>query len=812
MSKSTPLVESAEPKDNNRKLKGGLVELGDSGTQMYAGIVYEEYNSKLRDREGIEKYDEMRKSDGTVKSALLACSLPIIRAEWYVKPASDDQKDIDIADFVKNALFEMRMLTWESFIRQALLALPFGVMVFEKVFATRVIEGQTYIVWDRFAPRLPRSIQAWQTQDNQPGVQQAKQDGTIANIPMEKLLVFVNEKEGDNWWGTSVLRAAYKHWHMKNTFYKIDAIAFERQGLGIPFVKLPQNASESDRSKAENILKNIRANDQAFLIEPFDYEIGFKDMMAKTTRDASPAIQHHNREIVKSVLAQFLELGATDSGSRALSTDQTDLFLLSLEAIANMICDVVNKDAIKEIVDLNFDGVSHYPKLDFADISRVDVQEISSAYGSLVTAGAIVPSDDDEQYLRGMLGLPERDMSEDEEDSRGGNKKDDIDVLDELEMSEFKESIKKKVFPERAEIKASISATLQTLEERDHIPFVKHMLGHLQEIPSTHYAAPVFSIVRSELSATLADLRKKTFEEGNDFKSFRALTFAEKKVDFNSIEKNLDKLEASFDAKTRALLHGEREKFMSALTKAVQAGDKEAIKKATIKAQAAYSSIIKQAMKESYEFGKNNAAREISVTAPSNARAVLDQIDIQANALADMHIAEITNTGKTALVESLNKGNSTTKSLAVADAIVAAKIDELVSNTSTIAMAGYVNTGRNTVFDSYSDKIYALQRSELLDGRTCNYCLSIDGRVVEKGDPFARNTIFHSGCRGIWVSILLDEQELPSIGGIPKTLRNRFGDAVNDLIQPKVPQTKKESLARKEQERRLKRQAKRNQK
>jgi hypothetical protein len=50
---------------------------------------------------------------------------------------------------------------------------------------------------------------------------------------------------------------------------------------------------------------------------------------------------------------------------------------------------------------------------------------------------------------------------------------------------------------------------------------------------------------------------------------------------------------------------------------------------------------------------------------------------------------------------------------------------------------------------------------------------------------FGQNTIFHSTCRGIWVAILKDEEKLPKITGIPKSLRDRFGDAVNDLVQPR---------------------------
>ncbi len=58
--------------------------------------------------------------------------------------------------------------------------------------------------------------------------------------------------------------------------------------------------------------------------------------------------------------------------------------------------------------------------------------------------------------------------------------------------------------------------------------------------------------------------------------------------------------------------------------------------------------------------------------------------------------------------------------------------------------------------------------------------------------PFGCNTIFHSNCRGIWVAILQDEEEKSAIGGIPQSLRDRFGDAVNDLLQPRKPLRKKQ--------------------
>jgi hypothetical protein len=85
-----------------KKDKPGL-EIGDTGTRFLSGIISEEYNPKLIGQRGFAVCDEMRKSDGTVRAAVQAVTLPIRAANWYVKPASEQQADQDIAVFVQNS-------------------------------------------------------------------------------------------------------------------------------------------------------------------------------------------------------------------------------------------------------------------------------------------------------------------------------------------------------------------------------------------------------------------------------------------------------------------------------------------------------------------------------------------------------------------------------------------------------------------------------------------------------------------------------------------------------------------------------------
>ena len=776
----------ANKKDTKKKEP---ITLGVSGTNIFDGIITEEYNAELSDIKGIAIYDKMRKSDASVRAAISATQLPIRRASWFIETASKDEKDIAIRDFVERALFDEMSITWDDFLRQALLMLPYGVMVFEKVFDIREIDGKSFVIWSKFAPRLPKSITSWETTEGELGIQQLDNSGNSASIPMEKLLVFVNEMEGENWWGTSLLRAAYKHWFIKSNLERIDSVAHERQGLGIPFVTLETNATAEDVTKAKNILKNLRASDRGYLIEYPELNVEFKDMKSSTTRDPHKSITYHNREIVLSVLAQFLDLGSGGGGSRALSEDHTNLFLQSLEAIANSIKDIVNKFAIKELVDLNFDNVEVYPELNYTGISRVDVEKLSTAYQRFSQSGGLKATKGDDQYIRGILGLPER--TEDDDEIEEENKKTDKE-LEDLEMSDFKS--KKKANSE--EIVTAIKRKLESMSMSEKLDFINEKIESLEKI-KINENKELFSEIEKELWKQKDSLVLHKFQEENDFVSWRPLTFAEKKVNFKSIQSQMDKMEKNLDKESRAILTKAKDDYLKKLTPALEKKDSKAIKKLELKFQNEYTSILNKIMKDAYSFAKNSAAREMGVKPPANSADIIKSISIGADTIASKQAEQIVSEAKTVLVDRLAKGENVPKTIGAIDAALAKTIEKITRDTSAIVVSGNINLGRRTVFDKNASKIYALQRSEVLDQKTCNFCLSIDERIITMEDPLGKIGTFHSNCRGIWVEILQDEEEKPKISGVPNSIRDRLGDATNELLQPKKPIVKKKSAAAK---------------
>lgn len=769
--------------------------LGDSGTKILHGIITEEYNPQLQGIQGINVYDEMRKSDGTVQAALRACKLPIRRADWFIKEVSDSPEHVAQAEFVRHALFDwIEDITWDDIVRQALLMEDFGVMLFEKVYGTYEFEGKTYITLKKLAPRLPKSILMWELTDSTFGIQQIRQDGILAQIPGSKLLIFVNEREGDNWWGTSMLRSAYQHWYHKSKYYAIDGIGFERQALGVPYAKMPIGYTENDEKKAESVLANLRANEKSFLVYPNTYEIGFMDMGAKTTRDPQTAIEHHNKQILQSVLAQFLELGQTksNSGSRALSSDHSDLFLKSMEALANTFVSVINRDCIRELVDLNFDNVEDYPVLDYTGIVKADVASLGQAYSQLVTAGALNPTDGDQAYLRSLLGLPARTQEEIEE---AANDEEDEETLEEtgVEVDDDADSGNSDANDEDDVDDAVTTTTAKKAAKKTTAPkkpVKKAPKGGTDKPSKPAKPAPAAASEHTHLNL------KRTFAIAEGFMSWRPLTMSETKVDWGKMQQMMDSLEEDFKGPAGELLTKTKDDFMTQVYALLQTGDTSGLAALTLDFEKKYKDILATAMKQAHAYGRSSATQELGYGARPGASADdLASIEMISSTIAAKTAADIEATAKIAVAAALRSNKPALQAAGEIDKDVQDAIDKAIDDTSNILVGQGINNGRNSVFERNSDDIQSLQRSEILDNKTCNFCLSMDGRVVAPDDDWGMTDIFHSNCRGLWVATLNEEVNPPAIEGIPDNVSNYYGGKTNDLIQPKQAIPKPGGLA-----------------
>ncbi len=384
-------------------------ELGQTGTQISGGFVTaQDYNSDLQSPGSYDIFDKMRKGDGQIKAALTVIKLPLINAEWKIEPASDSPLDKMIASVIEEDLFGGMNVSWSSWFRQMLLHLDYGVMPFEKVWR---LGEDGLIRLRKLAPRLPKTIQQWQVDDNGGllGIRQAAAPTfTPVDIPVDKLLVFVNDLEGSDYRGTSILRSAYKHWFIKDKLYIVQGIAIEKRAMGVDVGTLTGDAIDSAHQDAlERALMTLTAHQRQFFVEvegqtKYRLETGSGGRLL----DPQEAIEHHDLRIVRSMIAEFVAMGAGSTGSLAMHRDKTSYLLLALGGIADTICDTVNRHLIQQWVDYNWMGAA-YPKLRYSRLEQRDIAVFADAVQKLTQSGALTPDAGLEEEARDMLSLPD---------------------------------------------------------------------------------------------------------------------------------------------------------------------------------------------------------------------------------------------------------------------------------------------------------------------------------------------------------------------------------------------------------------------
>ncbi|MFF6951815.1 DUF935 family protein [Streptomyces iakyrus] len=381
-------------------------EIGDSGVSIVSGIISgEEYNPDLLGLYGLKTWDQMRRTDATVHMVIQAINTPIISADWYIDTEGESAKEIEAKEMIQENLIEI--IKFKRKLELILTMFPFGFSLFEMVFAPMTIKGKLRIGLQDLAFRKQTTITAWETRDKEPGVTQQTVRG-VFDIPDANLARFTYQQEGDNYLGMSGLRSAYFHWYAKTKLYKIGLIGHERQGVGVPYAAYREGADKKEKADIEKYLSNLRANERGFMMYPQGTEVGFMDMKATSTSNLDTDISHHDRQISKNSLLQFIEIGSSgSSGTRSTSEDHSRLFELAEESLADLIAEIVTEKVIKTLVDLNFDGIEHYPKLRHGKIGDENIPVLSDAVSKFVTAGALSPRAEDENVIRRIIGWPE---------------------------------------------------------------------------------------------------------------------------------------------------------------------------------------------------------------------------------------------------------------------------------------------------------------------------------------------------------------------------------------------------------------------
>ncbi|OZD48639.1 hypothetical protein CH252_19115 [Rhodococcus sp. 06-1477-1B] len=386
-------------------------------------------------------FDQMRRDDPQAMSTMRAVILPLLEAEWVLEATGvrDEVRD-QIADDLglpvkamptKAPLRTKGRFSWEDFLRLAVTGkLTFGHSVFEQVYDVDAF-GRAHLA--KLAWRPPRTISGFEIaadgglvavhQYGALTVGKALGNGTFTaaavgdvRIPVNRLVVFVNEREGPNWTGVSLLRSAYKMWILKDRTLRVMALADERNGLGLPVVTSPpppENASyeqkvdwlDAEIARGLEMAKNARAGVRSGASLAHGGQLAFVGVTGELP-DLEAHIRYYDEQISKAVLAHFLTLGGDKStGSYALGDTFASFFVKSLNALARQIASVIQQHVIEDLVDANWGSTEPAPRLVPPKIGA-EHPATAEAIRALLESRAITWDPTLEAHLRQTYGLP----------------------------------------------------------------------------------------------------------------------------------------------------------------------------------------------------------------------------------------------------------------------------------------------------------------------------------------------------------------------------------------------------------------------
>lgn len=188
----------------------------------------------------------------------------------------------------------------------------------------------------------------------------------------------------------------------------------------------------------------------------------------------------------------------------------------------------------------------------------------------------------------------------------------------------------------------------------------------------------------------------------------------------------------------------------------------------------AYTSLIVQTMKQSYEFAKKGAADELGVDSPATSRETAQLFNQNANAVVQKQLSDLLFSIKTDVLSEVRRQGIAQTDVPGVIAQVGETFDQFkaaqMAMGGSVAVAIAVNRGRGDVFAANRDQIAVYQYSAILDNKVCPTCRDLDGTTMDYATyaNFAWKPPIHIFCRCILVAVYKDQTEIPATTAVPE--------------------------------------------
>lgn len=356
-------------------------------------------------KRGYAIYDRMQQ-DAQIQACLTVKKFAVLSRGWEVHPASDGARDAEVADFVRFALEDMRGSVLDALFN-ALDAIAKGFSVMELNY--RIIDRGQWrgmIGLASMKSKDPATF-AFDTDEflNVRGLRRTPWAGSAEPetvLPPEKFVVYSYRPRYESPYGTSDLRAAYKHFWSKDVLVRFMNLYLEKYGSPTARGTFKRGTPRAAQEELLRVLDKIQQ--ETAIVIPDDVQVELLEAQRGGEAGYLQALEFHDKQIAKAILSQTL---MTDEGVRvgsfALAKVHLDVLRMCLKKLKRDLEETVMREqVIRRLVDLNF-SVSAYPTFSLGPLEDRDLESLAGAIGKLISGEVIRP---DEGWIREYLGLP----------------------------------------------------------------------------------------------------------------------------------------------------------------------------------------------------------------------------------------------------------------------------------------------------------------------------------------------------------------------------------------------------------------------
>lgn len=686
-------------------------ELGVSVESYYTRFELNQYSpDDLVTKKGFKIFEKMYLDD-QIHMAITALKLMRLSGGYEVNEASQDPRDIEIADFVADNLTKL-----EGGLQDALFnmmgALEMGWSINEKIWDFYTIgpwEGRVRL------KALKSKNPQWfnPTVDdfnNLTGVAMISPPAYGRKLPADKFVVYSFMKRYENVFGTARTRALYDWWWIKQVTRRALGVFIEKFGHPTAVGKYPLNMQADNRTALLTALRQIKI--ASAITMPDGCTVDFLEASKQGAEAFLQTIEKCDQQMVKVIMGQTMSSGTSSAqaGGKDLGSgmsaagghgsgaagQQMDVLTMYLDYIGRHVAEGPMATLVKEMVDYNWSGVVNYPTFKFKPLNEEDLSGSVGSFVSAATGGLVTPGPEDEEHIREILGFPS---------AQGKNV---------LRPNRYLNKPKPVTWP-----------------DRKIIP---------QELPWAGYRPPTPS--GPGLPANYAE---------GKFKPSRKLTQYEAGVDFSETLDILENDRAELVTAAAVVLRKAVEKVKVQAKSRYQ--ESSWVKKLELPYRGELATVLrdgleataKRAMKQAKtELRAKRRATEFTDLGGFTPTEVLKLIDDEAFTMAGDVSADVLKRIKRVLYDGISAGKSYKDIVYDVEGAIADYVN-LTQSTGDLAehrletavrtaTAEAYNKARQNVFMAadQDDFVLAFQFSAILDDRTTEWCNEMDGRIFSK--------------------------------------------------------------------------------